>query len=73
MRGSATPTAGGIHAKLVLVRTGEERWSAVGSLNGGEVSHKLNREVVLMVEHPEIYARLYSVFERDWRLSNAEE
>lgn len=67
------PTAGGIHAKLVLVRTGGEWWSAVGSLNGGETSHKLNREVVLMVEHPEIYARLYSVFERDWGRSDAEE
>jgi len=66
---TGNPTGGGIHAKLVLVRTGGQWWSAVGSLNGGEVSHKLNREVVLMVEHPEIYARLYSVFERDWELS----
>jgi hypothetical protein len=62
------PTAGGIHAKVVLVRLGEERWSAVGSLNGGETSQKLNREVVLMVEQAEIYARLYSVFEHDWVL-----
>ncbi len=41
------PTGGGIYAKLVLVRVGGETWSAVGSLNGGEVSHKINREVVL--------------------------
>jgi phosphatidylserine/phosphatidylglycerophosphate/cardiolipin synthase-like enzyme len=53
---------------LVLVRLGERRWSAVGSLNGGETSHKLNREVVLLVEQRAIYDRLYSVFEHDWRL-----
>lgn len=63
------PTAGGIHAKLILVRIGERRWAAVGSLNGGETSHKLNREVVLMVEQREIYERLYSVFEHDWPLA----
>lgn len=63
------PTGGGIHAKLVLARIGGQWWSAVGSLNGGETSHKLNREVVLMVENAEIYARLYSVFEHDWRIS----
>ena len=62
------PTAGGIHAKLVLVQVDGEHWSAVGSLNGGETSHKLNREVVLMVENGEIYARLYSVFAHDWAL-----
>lgn len=62
------PTAGGIHAKLVLVRLGGEHWAAVGSLNGGETSHKLNREVVLLVENSEIFARLYSVFAHDWEL-----
>lgn len=62
------PTAGGIHAKLVLVHIGDEWWSAVGSLNGGETSQKLNREIVLMVEQPDIYARLHSVFEHDWVL-----
>ena len=39
------PTTGGIHAKLLLARIGGETWSAVGSLNGGEVSFKLNREI----------------------------
>jgi phosphatidylserine/phosphatidylglycerophosphate/cardiolipin synthase-like enzyme len=66
---TGNPTAGGIHAKLVLVRIGEQRWAAVGSLNGGETSHKLNREVVLLVEQREIYARLYSVVEHDWPLA----
>ncbi len=66
---TGNPTAGGIHAKLVLVRIGERRWAAVGSLNGGETSHKLNREVVLLVEQRDLYARLYSVFEHDWPLA----
>jgi len=63
------PTQGGLHAKLMLVRIGAETWSAIGSLNGSEVSHKLNREVVLMVDHPAIYARLYAVFDHDWAIS----
>ena len=40
------PTGAGIHAKALAVQVGETRWSVIGSLNGGEVSHKLNREVV---------------------------
>jgi phosphatidylserine/phosphatidylglycerophosphate/cardiolipin synthase-like enzyme len=63
------PTQGGIHAKLVLVRVGSETWSAVGSLNGSEVSHKLNREVLLLVDHPPIHARLRAVFDHDWARS----
>lgn len=62
------PTAGGIHAKLVLARLDGEYWSAVGSLNGGETSHKLNREVVLLVQNSAIYTRLHSVFAHDWVL-----
>jgi cardiolipin synthase A/B len=53
----------------VLVRVGGETWSAVGSLNGGEISHKLNREVLLLVDHPAIYARLAEVFAWDWTQS----
>lgn len=63
------PTGGGIHAKLVLVSVGMQRWSAIGSLNGSEASHKINREVVLIVDEPDVYARLLSVFEHDWALS----
>ena len=64
----ANPTGGGLHAKVMLVRVGNETWSAVGSLNGGEVSHKLNREVVLLVDHPAVYDRLSEVFLHDWAL-----
>jgi phosphatidylserine/phosphatidylglycerophosphate/cardiolipin synthase-like enzyme len=60
------PTRGGIHAKLLLARVGGEHWAAVGSLNGGEVSHKLNREVVLLVEQAAIYHYLRQVFDHDW-------
>lgn len=64
------PTLGGIHAKLLLVRIGQESWSAIGSLNGGEVSHKLNREVVLLTDMERIYERLLEVFAWDWQRSN---
>jgi phosphatidylserine/phosphatidylglycerophosphate/cardiolipin synthase-like enzyme len=60
------PTGGGIHAKWLLARVDGVTWSAVGSLNGGEVSYKVNREVVLMVDHPAIYERLLAVFLHDW-------
>jgi phosphatidylserine/phosphatidylglycerophosphate/cardiolipin synthase-like enzyme len=60
------PTGLGIHAKVSLFQIGNEHWSAVGSLNGGEISNKLNREVVLLVENEGIYARIRDVFEADW-------
>lgn len=63
----ANPTGLGLHAKMALLALGQERWIAVGSLNGGEVSHKLNREVVLLVESPAAYAYLESLFEQDWQ------
>jgi phosphatidylserine/phosphatidylglycerophosphate/cardiolipin synthase-like enzyme len=63
------PTLGGIHAKALLVRVGSERWTAIGSLNGGEVSTKLNREVVLLVDARPIFDRVRTVFEHDWALS----
>ena len=68
---TGNPTGGGIHMKLVLVKVGGETWTALGSLNGGEVSHKVNREVVLMVDHPAVYARLGEVFA--WERAQAHE
>src|SRR5690606_742600 len=62
------PTGGGIHAKIALVQVDGETWSAVGSLNGGEVSHKVNREIVLLVDSPAVYDRLREVFLHDWTL-----
>lgn len=66
------PTGLGIHAKVSLFQIGDQRWSAVGSLNGGEVSHKINREVVLLMQNGEIHGRLVALFEHDWALSEAE-
>jgi phosphatidylserine/phosphatidylglycerophosphate/cardiolipin synthase-like enzyme len=63
------PTGGGIHAKLLLAQMGGRTWSAVGSLNGGEVSFKLNREAVLLVDDPAVYAGLHAVFAHDWAQS----
>jgi phosphatidylserine/phosphatidylglycerophosphate/cardiolipin synthase-like enzyme len=60
------PTGGGIHAKLFLLRIGDERWSVVGSLNGGEVSNKLNREVLILTDLAGVYDRLAAVFDYDW-------
>ncbi len=62
------PTGGGIHAKWLLARINGVTWSTVGNLNGGEISHKVNREVVLMVDHPLVYDRLLEVFLHDWAL-----
>jgi phosphatidylserine/phosphatidylglycerophosphate/cardiolipin synthase-like enzyme len=50
------------------VRVADGTWTALGSLNGGEVSHKMNREVVLMVDHPAVYDRHLEVFLHDWRV-----
>jgi hypothetical protein len=38
----------------------------VGSLNGGEISRKVNREVVLMMDHSLVYDRLLEAFLHDW-------
>ena len=43
------PTGQGIHNKLVLAQIGGRGWVVAGSLNGGEVSAKLNRETALLV------------------------
>lgn len=67
------PARGGIHAKVVLLRVAGESWSAVGSLNGGEVSHKVNREVVLLTDQQHVYDRLFDVFVYDWKLSTPEQ
>uniref|UniRef100_A0A540VDE1 phospholipase D n=1 Tax=Litorilinea aerophila TaxID=1204385 RepID=A0A540VDE1_9CHLR len=60
------PTGGGIHAKLVLLDVGGNRWSAIGSLNGSEVSHKVNREVMVLSDLPELHGYLAQVFAWDW-------
>ena len=60
------PTGQGIHNKMVLAQIGGQGWVVVGSLNGGEVSAKLNREMALLVGSDEVYAYLADVFWYDW-------
>jgi phosphatidylserine/phosphatidylglycerophosphate/cardiolipin synthase-like enzyme len=60
------PTGLGIHNKMVLAQIGGKGWTIVGSLNGGEVSAKLNREMALLVGSDEAYAYLADVFWYDW-------
>jgi hypothetical protein len=60
------PTGQGIHNKMVLAQLGGRGWAVVGSLNGGEVSAKLNREMALLVGSDEVYAYLAQVFWYDW-------
>lgn len=66
---TGNPTGGGIHMKLMLIQMGGATWTALGSLNGGEVSHKINREVVLLVDHPLVHEHFLDVFVHDWSLS----
>jgi len=51
-------TGQGIHNKMVLAQ--------IGSLNGGEVSAKLNREMALKAAADEVYTYLGDVFWYDW-------
>ena len=62
------PIGDGIHAKWLLARVDGVTWAALGSLNGGEISYKVNREPVLMTDHPLVYARLFAIFAHDWTL-----
>jgi hypothetical protein len=51
---------------MVLVQIGGQGWIIVGSLNGGEVSAKLNREMALLVGSDEMCGYLADVFGYDW-------
>ena len=61
------PTGAGLHGKLHLLALGDERWVVIGSLNGGEVSAKLNREVALALQSPAAFELLQEVFLTDWQ------
>ena len=65
------PTLRGLHNKMVLVQLGTEQYVHVGSINGSEVSSKVNRELALQVRSPDAYAYLRKVWEYDWAHSRA--
>ncbi|MCL4835222.1 MAG: hypothetical protein KJZ86_22480 [Caldilineaceae bacterium] len=69
---TGNPAGAGIHAKVGTLAIGAERWLLVGSVNGGEVSHKINREVSLLVNAPLLYDRLVEIFDADWAKSATE-
>lgn len=59
----------GIHAKVFLVSTGEERWVHIGSINGTENSNKCNREVALQFRSAAAHGWMRTIFDHDWNLS----
>ncbi|MFN8485130.1 MAG: phospholipase D-like domain-containing protein [Anaerolineae bacterium] len=63
---TGNPTGLGIHNKMTLVRVSGEGHAHIGSLNGTEVSHKLNRELAVQFRSAAVYAYLASVFAWDW-------
>ncbi len=65
------PTLSGLHNKMVLVQVGAERYVHAGSINGSEVSSKVNRELALQVRSPDAYAYLREVWGYDWAHSRA--
>ncbi|MCS7287412.1 MAG: lamin tail domain-containing protein [Anaerolineae bacterium] len=62
----ASPMGMGIHNKMVLARIGGKGYVWIGSINGSEVSFKVNREVGLLVESHQAYEYLASLFWTDW-------
>jgi len=63
------PTGEGIHNKMVLAWIGGRGYVHVGSINGSEVSNKVNRELALQVQSSETYEFLKAVFDYDWQAS----
>ncbi len=55
-----------IHAKLILVWDGMQGYTHLGSINGSEASHKMNRELAVNLESAEVYTYLETVFLTDW-------
>jgi hypothetical protein len=60
------PTGLGIHNKMILVLAAGHGWVHVGSLNGSESSHKVNRELAVQVQSTEVYQYLATAFWQDW-------
>jgi len=51
---------------MVLARIGGQGWIVAGSLNGSEVSSKVNREMSLRVASDAGYEYLAGLFWNDW-------
>jgi phosphatidylserine/phosphatidylglycerophosphate/cardiolipin synthase-like enzyme len=66
------PTGLGLHNKMVVAELDGQGWAMVGSLNGGEASSKVNREVSLIAESDEAYRYLAEMFWSDWGAGSAQ-
>ncbi len=66
------PTGWGLHAKVWLLALNEQRWAWVGSMNGSATSHKVNREMALLIASDGVYQTLHSVFRVDWQRAQCE-
>ncbi len=62
----ANPTGLGIHNKMVLVQIHGRGYVHLGSLNGTEQSHKVNRELAVQIQSDELFAYLQQMFFGDW-------
>lgn len=60
------PAGLGLHNKMALAQVDGQGWVMVGSLNGGEASAKVNREVSLIVAATGAYDYLATMFWSDW-------
>lgn len=61
------PASLGLHNKMVLAKISGRGFVHAGSINGNEVSSKVNRELALQVQSDEAYDYLKAVFDHDWR------
>jgi phosphatidylserine/phosphatidylglycerophosphate/cardiolipin synthase-like enzyme len=59
----------GIHNKMILVRINGQGYAHIGSINGSEVSSKVNRELAVQIRSDEVYNYLSDIFEYDWSVS----
>ncbi len=59
-------TADDIHAKVILSWDGAMGYVHLGSINGSEASHKLNRELAIQVSAVDLYKYMETVFLTDW-------
>jgi cardiolipin synthase A/B len=60
------PAGLGLHNKMALAEIKGQGWVFAGSLNGGEASSKLNREVSIAVGSTDAYRYLSRMFWHDW-------
>jgi hypothetical protein len=60
------PMGLGLHNKMALAEIGGQGWVFAGSLNGGEASSKLNREVSIAIQSTDAFGYLARMFWRDW-------